>query len=102
MSKEFVAASHSGVLIISKFAGSAYDLKDALIVNPNDIDQVADSIVAAFRMTKEEIMRRLENMKREVSEHNLFWWTAQISRVAEHIMGERSAERNQGGEIRYS
>ena len=46
VAKEFVAArdDEDGVLILSQFAGASRELKDALIVNPYDIEEMADAI----------------------------------------------------------
>ena len=39
-----------GVLILSRFAGAAEQMKEALIVNPYDIEEMADSIKVALEM----------------------------------------------------
>ena len=56
VAKEFLAARHDedGVLVLSCFTGAARELRDALIVNPYDIDQTADAIRAALVMDPEE------------------------------------------------
>ena len=52
VAKEFVATRHDerGVLILSCFTGAARELRDALQVNPYDIDQTAEAIRAALEM----------------------------------------------------
>ncbi len=57
VAKEFVAAQDPddpGVLILSRFAGAAEDLTEALLVNPYDIDEIAAAYHAAFTMPLEE------------------------------------------------
>lgn len=57
VAKEYVAAqdpADPGVLILSKFAGAAREMPDALIVNPYDARDVAGAMQAAFKMSKEE------------------------------------------------
>src|SRR5207302_317192 len=60
VSKEYVASreDEQGVLILSTFAGAAHELSDALLVNPYDVSQLADSIHRALEMTEEEQARR--------------------------------------------
>jgi trehalose 6-phosphate synthase len=57
VAKEFVAAQNQhdpGVLILSRFAGAAVELKDALLVNPHDADAVAGAIAQALSMPFDE------------------------------------------------
>ena len=51
-----------GVLILSKFAGAAQQLKAALIVNPNDKIEVAEAIGEALQMGQEERVSRWQSM----------------------------------------
>jgi len=65
VAKEYVAAQDPGdpgVLVLSRFAGAARELKDALIVNPHDVDEVAGALHAALAMPREERIRRWERM----------------------------------------
>jgi len=76
VAKEFVAARHDerGVLILSQFTGAARELRDALLVNPYDIDQTAEAIRAALEMEPEEKQMRMHRMRRCIREHNIFRW----------------------------
>jgi trehalose 6-phosphate synthase len=61
VAKEYVAAQDPddpGVLILSSFAGAARELESAVIVNPYDIDGVADALHRAITMTLPERQRR--------------------------------------------
>jgi trehalose 6-phosphate synthase len=61
VAKEYVAAQDvddPGVLVLSRFAGAAEDLEEALIVNPYDTDEVAEAIERAIIMPAEERMER--------------------------------------------
>ena len=78
VSKEFISVTRKGVLILSKFAGSACELQDALLVNPYDIDEIVEAIIKAFNMTEEERYSRLENLKRDVYIKNSNWWYKKI------------------------
>lgn len=80
VAKEYVAAKQdlSGSLILSQFTGAARELTDAVQINPYSIEEFADSIKAAVEMPVEEKKRRMENMRRIVSENNVYRWAANI------------------------
>ncbi len=80
VAKEFVAArsEDSGVLILSRFAGAAGELRDALIVNPYDIERMADAIYAALEMPKDEQVLRMRRMRQNVREHNIYRWAGNL------------------------
>ena len=77
VAKEYCACriEQDGALILSQFAGAAEQLKpDALLVNPYDVEQMADTILNAFRMTPAERSARMKRMRRVVRDENVFWW----------------------------
>jgi trehalose 6-phosphate synthase len=77
VAKEYCACRtrEDGALILSQFAGAAEQLKpDALLVNPYDVEQMADTISTAFRMNQTERSARMKRMRRNVSKENVFWW----------------------------
>src|SRR6266487_5783548 len=77
VAKEYCACcvDKNGVLILSQFAGAAEQLKrGALLVNPYDVEQVADTILKAFRMSRAERSARMTRMRRAVSNENVFRW----------------------------
>ena len=76
VAKEFVAARHDerGVLILSCFTGAAHELRDALQINPYDIDQTAEAIRFALGMDPEEKELRMQRMRKTVREHNVYRW----------------------------
>ncbi|MFQ6052253.1 MAG: trehalose-6-phosphate synthase [Candidatus Hydrothermarchaeota archaeon] len=75
VSKEYIAANNGdGVLILSKFVGAADELKDAVLVNPYDIEEFAEAIKNALNMPLEERRRRIEAMREKVKEHDVYWW----------------------------
>lgn len=80
VAKEFVAtrADERGVLILSQFTGAARELQDALLVNPYDIDQVADAIYYALMMSAEEQKVRMARMREVLQEHNIYRWAATL------------------------
>ena len=88
VSKEFVAATKNGVLILSRFAGASFDLSASLKVNPNDLNEVADKLDEALHMPENEIQFRLESMKENVIKKDINWWLSKISSTAENMEGK--------------
>jgi trehalose 6-phosphate synthase len=80
VAKEFLAArsDEQGVLILSQFTGAARELRDALIVNPYDTDQVAASLRYALEMPAEERQQRMRRMRKSVKENNVYRWAANL------------------------
>jgi trehalose 6-phosphate synthase len=80
VAKEFVAArdDEDGVLVLSRFTGAAVELRDALLVNPYDIVGVAGAIHAGLEMHLDERRERMQRMRRQVMEHNIYMWAARI------------------------
>jgi len=80
VAKEFLAArsDERGVLILSQFTGAARELRDALLVNPYDIDQTAEAIRVALEMEPEEKQLRVQRMRRVLKEHNIYRWAGSL------------------------
>ena len=78
VAKEYVAAQDSadpGVLILSRFAGAAEQLSDALLVNPYSADDIAHHIRLALEMPAAERMSRWEKLVASVRDANVVSWT---------------------------
>jgi trehalose 6-phosphate synthase len=78
VAKEFIAAqdpADPGMLVLSRFAGAAEQLRDALLVNPYDTQGTAQAIQRALTMPLEERQNRHANLLRSVREQNIHWWT---------------------------
>jgi len=80
VAKEFLAARRDerGVLILSQFTGAARELRDALLVNPYDIDQTAEAIRVALEMEPEEKQLRVHRMRRVIKEQNIYHWAGSL------------------------
>ncbi len=80
VAKEFVAArdDDDGVLILSRFTGACRELRDALIVNPYDVEQLAESIRYAIEMTPDDRRARMRRMRQIVRENNVYRWAADL------------------------
>lgn len=102
--KEFVAARDDdrGVLILSRFAGAARELTEALIVNPYHVEETADALHRAATMPEPEQRERMASLRMTVREFNVFRWAANMladasrSRLRERI--EARVERHRPGE----
>lgn len=87
VAKEYCACQvhNEGVLILSEFAGAAWQLqRGAVLVNPYDVEGVADAIAAACSMPVEERRRRMRMLRRNVREQDIFWWVGRFLRAAIH------------------
>ena len=80
VSKEFVAArdDEHGVLVLSQFAGAAYELTQALIVNPFNINQVSEALHRGLVMPPEQQRERMRALRETVKSCNVFRWAARM------------------------
>src|SRR5262249_38517764 len=81
VAKEYIAAQNPtdpGVLVLSKFAGAANELDAALLVNPHDIDGMADTIAMALSMPLMERRMRYEAMMQKLRDHTIQQWFAEF------------------------
>jgi len=82
VAKEYVAAQDPedpGVLILSKFAGAAEQMADAILVNPHSAEEIADAIRQALRMPREERVRRWRSLMDGVTREDVFWWSQRVT-----------------------
>jgi alpha,alpha-trehalose-phosphate synthase [UDP-forming] len=105
VAKEYCACriENDGVLILSQFAGAAEQLKpDALLVNPYDIEQMADTILKAFRMSQAERSARMKRMRHGVRKENVFWWVDSFLKAGAQIRTwqQRASKRRQAASAR--
>lgn len=79
VAKEYIAAQNPedpGVLILSELAGASAQLVDALIINPYDIDSIAEAIAVAVKMPLPERQRRHQNMLEVIKKSTIQRWRA--------------------------
>ncbi len=84
VAKEYIAAQDEtdpGVLILSRFAGAADDLQEALIVNPYDTDEVAHAMRRAIEMRKDERIERHRVLMKRVRQHDACNWMLSFLRA---------------------
>lgn len=77
VAKEYVAAKTdgSGTLVLSEFTGAAEQLKQALLVNPHDIDGLKDAMLRAKDMPAPEAKKRMRSMRRQVLGNDVNDWS---------------------------
>jgi trehalose 6-phosphate synthase len=78
--KEFVAArdDQQGVLILSRFAGAAREMPEALIVNPYHVEETADALVRSITMPPAEQRERMASLRMTVREFNVYRWAGRM------------------------
>ncbi len=76
VAKEFVASRRApnGVLVLSEMAGAANELTEALLINPNDVDEVAEMIRTGLEMPEEEQAIRMRAMQDRVRSFDVVAW----------------------------
>jgi trehalose 6-phosphate synthase len=77
VAKEYVAAQDPddpGVLILSRFAGAAAQMQEALLVNPYSKDEISDAIDQAIRMPRAERRQRWDALHASVQGEDVVWW----------------------------
>ena len=79
VAKEYIASKDRngrGVLILSEMAGAANELTDALIVNPQDSEELVRALDQALSMPAEEQRERLEKMQNRLRKYNVSNWAS--------------------------
>jgi trehalose 6-phosphate synthase len=80
VAKEYVAAKKdlTGTLILSQFTGAARELTEAVQINPYSIEEFANCIKLAIEMSLQEKKKRMEAMRKVVTENNVYRWAGNI------------------------
>ncbi|MGD2069154.1 MAG: trehalose-6-phosphate synthase [Gemmatimonadota bacterium] len=94
VAKEYCACSleGKGVLILSEYAGATAQLQnEAILVNPHDVEGVADAIHQAFTMPADERTRRMEALRGKIKATDIDWWVETfLEAAADEDLGEDS------------
>jgi trehalose 6-phosphate synthase len=93
VAKEYISArdEESGVLILSQFTGASRELRDALIVNPYDIEEMAEAIRIALEMDPAEQKTRMQSMREGLKNHNIYYWAAGLITALVQVRLEKPA-----------
>ncbi|RDV14967.1 bifunctional alpha,alpha-trehalose-phosphate synthase (UDP-forming)/trehalose-phosphatase [Pontibacter diazotrophicus] len=76
--KEYIASKsdQKGVLILSEMAGASKELSDALLINPNDINQMVEALNTALTMPEEQQIAHMKNMQESLQRYNIHHWVS--------------------------
>lgn len=97
VSKEYIATNVAmdGVLLLGEAAGAAAELTDAIILNPNDINDFADKICEGLNMSPSEKRSRMQRMQQVIARSDIFQWAEKFTkRMVESI--NRKGRRARG------
>lgn len=80
VAKEYIASriNQSGVLIISEMAGAVKEMGEAIIINPNNEEEIADAIHQALTMEMEEQRRRMRYLQDRIRRYDVFKWSGEF------------------------
>ncbi|MFQ5682604.1 MAG: trehalose-6-phosphate synthase [Candidatus Binatia bacterium] len=94
VAEEYIAARirGDGCLILSEFAGAAELLTDAVVVNPYNLEELADSIHVCLSMEEAEKQDRMQKLRRAVRERDVHWWCQSF---LDSLMRKEGISRNQ-------
>ena len=76
VAKEYVATrtNQTGVLILSEMAGAAQEMNEAILINPNNFNEIADSIKMAIEMPVIEQNKRIASLQTRLKRYNVEKW----------------------------
>ncbi|WP_295010855.1 trehalose-6-phosphate synthase [uncultured Microbacterium sp.] len=91
VAKEYVAtrADNRGVLVLSEFTGAADELRQAVLVNPHDIEDLKDAIMRAVEMPAAEQSRRMRALRRRVLENDVRAWSRDFLAALDEVRNSR-------------
>ena len=95
--KEFIASKldKKGVLILSEMAGASKELSDALLINPNDINQLVTALKKALTMPVKKQMAAMTTMQRSLQRYNIHHWVNIFMERLNFIKNEQKALETQ-------
>jgi trehalose 6-phosphate synthase len=96
VAKEYVAAqepANPGVLILSRFAGAAAQMREALIVNPFSREDVSDAIKRGLAMSQIERIRRWELLIQGVTTQDVNAWRDAFVSALQEIGSKSTPEQ---------
>ena len=76
VAKEYVATrtNGNGVLVLSEMAGASKEMNEALLINPNNFEQIADTLKSALEMPETEQARRLKILQKRLKRYSVEKW----------------------------
>ncbi len=98
VAKEYIASitNKKGVLILSEMAGVSEELGEAIIVNPNNKDEIAAALDSALQMPPNEQANRIKSMQERLKRNDIFKWA---SLFIEKLEATKAIEEKFGSKI---
>ncbi len=93
VAKEYVAAqdpADPGVLVLSRFAGAAEQMAEALLVNPYDTARTAEAIQRALQMPLAERQQRHQALLARIRTHDVHWWRESFLHALQQTSGDEA------------
>jgi trehalose 6-phosphate synthase/phosphatase len=89
VAKEYVASrvNKTGVVILSEMAGASKEMGEALIINPNNFNEIADTIHDALEMPIDEQRGRMSSMQERIKRYDVFKWASEFVKSLEKVEG---------------
>ncbi|MGV3505236.1 MAG: bifunctional alpha,alpha-trehalose-phosphate synthase (UDP-forming)/trehalose-phosphatase [Adhaeribacter sp.] len=93
--KEYIASrtAGNGVLVLSEMAGAAQELSDALLINPNDVDQICGAISQALEMPEKDQQTQIANMQAILRKYNIHQWVQLFMDRLAYCKEQQEAQR---------
>jgi len=93
VAKEFVATriNQTGVLILSEMAGAAHEMNEALIINPNNFEQISQTLIQAIEMPEEEQQQRNKTLQKRLKRYSVEKWAKDFMKALENTSEDRDA-----------
>lgn len=91
--KEYIASKldKKGVLILSEMAGASKELSDAILVNPNNQNQMVEAMCEAMEMSVEEQTQRITVMQKTLKRYNIYNWVELFMAQLANVKKEQEA-----------
>ena len=93
VAKEFVSSKsdQKGVLILSEMAGASKEAGEAVIINPNNINEIANALKEALEMPEEEQIRRNQIMQIRLKRYDVFHWAEDFVQSIKSVIQEQKS-----------
>ncbi|PKD20943.1 trehalose-6-phosphate synthase [Salegentibacter salinarum] len=93
VAKEFVATriNQTGVLILSEMAGAAHEMNEALIINPNNFEQISETLIQAIEMPEEEQKQRNKILQKRLKRYSVEKWANDFMKALSDTSQDRDA-----------
>ena len=93
VAKEFIASklNKKGVLILSEMAGASKELSEAILINPNNIEQTVSAYKQALEMPEEDQKHNMDVMQKSLKRYNIHHWVKLFMERLDYIKEEQTA-----------